>query len=174
MTSNYCIECGVDMGPSNPRQLCCKSYCDKSYCDKSYCDKSYCNDDKSICIDDDKSICIDDDKSICIDEDKSICIDEDKSICNDDKSICIDDDKSVYNDDKSVYNDDKSFYEPEPDAVAQDEPSSPHTDELEAIQTYKKYRNEHIHALSTLEAKVAHLEKQVNWLMKSSSSSSSL
>ena len=138
MSSNYCIECGVDMGPSNPRQLCCKSYCDKSYCDKSYC-----NDDKSICIDDDKSICIDD-----------------KSVYNDDKS--------VYNDDKSVYNDDKSFYEP--DAVAQDEPSSPHTDELEAIQ---KYRNEHIHALSALEAKVAHLEKQVNWLMKSSSSSSS-
>lgn len=117
MSSNYCIECGVDMGPSNPRQLCCKSYCDKSYCVQSY-----------------------------------------------------------YNDDKSFCNDDKSFYEP--DAVAQDEPSSPftlpHTEpeiedgepEIEVIQKYKKYRNEHIHALSTLEAKVAHLEKQVNWLIQ--------
>jgi hypothetical protein len=25
--SNYCIECGVDMGPMNPRQLCGKWYC---------------------------------------------------------------------------------------------------------------------------------------------------
>lgn len=34
MTSNYCIECGVDMGPSNPRQLCCKTYCDNSFGDE--------------------------------------------------------------------------------------------------------------------------------------------
>ena len=25
--SCYCIECGVDMGPHNPRQLCGKTYC---------------------------------------------------------------------------------------------------------------------------------------------------
>jgi hypothetical protein len=25
--TNYCIECGVDMGPMNPRQLCGKWYC---------------------------------------------------------------------------------------------------------------------------------------------------
>jgi hypothetical protein len=25
--SNYCISCGVDMGPMNPRQYCCKTYC---------------------------------------------------------------------------------------------------------------------------------------------------
>jgi hypothetical protein len=25
--SCYCIECGVDMGPQNPRQLCGKTYC---------------------------------------------------------------------------------------------------------------------------------------------------
>jgi transcription elongation factor Elf1 len=24
---NLCINCGVDMGADNPRQLCCKSYC---------------------------------------------------------------------------------------------------------------------------------------------------
>lgn len=152
MSSNYCIECGVDMGPSNPRQLCCKSYCDNSF---YYDDKSFCIDDKSI-SNDEKSICIDD---------KSISNDA-KSICNDEKSFCIDV--------KSFCNDDKSFYEP--DALAQDEPSSPFTEpefeELEVIQKCKKYPNEHIHALSTLEAKVAHLEKQVNWLMKSSSSSS--
>ena len=23
----HCVECGEDMGPHNPRQLCCKSYC---------------------------------------------------------------------------------------------------------------------------------------------------
>ena len=25
--SNLCVECGVDMGPNNPRQLCGKTYC---------------------------------------------------------------------------------------------------------------------------------------------------
>ncbi len=25
--ANYCILCGVDMGPQNPRQLCRKTYC---------------------------------------------------------------------------------------------------------------------------------------------------
>lgn len=25
---NLCVECGVDMGPNNPRQYCCKTYCD--------------------------------------------------------------------------------------------------------------------------------------------------
>ena len=25
--SNYCLDCGVDMGPMNPRQLCGKWYC---------------------------------------------------------------------------------------------------------------------------------------------------
>ncbi|ADO67450.1 hypothetical protein crov416 [Cafeteria roenbergensis virus] len=24
---NKCVECGADMGPSNPRQLCGKTYC---------------------------------------------------------------------------------------------------------------------------------------------------
>lgn len=25
--SNYCVECGIDMGPQNPRQLCGKYQC---------------------------------------------------------------------------------------------------------------------------------------------------
>lgn len=25
--SNYCVSCGCDLGPTNPRQLCCKTYC---------------------------------------------------------------------------------------------------------------------------------------------------
>ena len=24
---NLCVECGIDMGPENPRQLCYKTYC---------------------------------------------------------------------------------------------------------------------------------------------------
>tara|TARA_A100001015_G_scaffold286432_1_gene355091 strand:- start:53 stop:457 length:405 start_codon:yes stop_codon:yes gene_type:complete len=28
-TRNLCIVCKVDMGPNNPRQLCCKTYCDQ-------------------------------------------------------------------------------------------------------------------------------------------------
>ena len=27
--SNYCVDCGVDMGPQNPRQLCGKTICEK-------------------------------------------------------------------------------------------------------------------------------------------------
>ena len=27
LESNYCVSCGVDMGPSNPRQYCRKTYC---------------------------------------------------------------------------------------------------------------------------------------------------
>lgn len=30
----HCIECGVDMGPDNPRQYCRKSYCENSYWSK--------------------------------------------------------------------------------------------------------------------------------------------
>lgn len=26
--TNYCIECGIDMGPQNPRQLCGKIFCE--------------------------------------------------------------------------------------------------------------------------------------------------
>lgn len=29
--SYYCVECGSDMGPHNPRQLCGKWYCKTSY-----------------------------------------------------------------------------------------------------------------------------------------------
>ena len=25
--TNFCLECGIDMGPQNPRQLCGKTYC---------------------------------------------------------------------------------------------------------------------------------------------------
>ena len=25
---NKCVQCGVDMGPQNPRQLCRKTYCE--------------------------------------------------------------------------------------------------------------------------------------------------
>lgn len=25
--TNFCVECGIDMGPQNPRQLCGKSRC---------------------------------------------------------------------------------------------------------------------------------------------------
>ena len=27
---NLCLDCGVDMGPTNPRQLCGKTYCNNS------------------------------------------------------------------------------------------------------------------------------------------------
>ncbi len=27
----HCLECGEDMGPTNPRQLCGKSYCRNNY-----------------------------------------------------------------------------------------------------------------------------------------------
>lgn len=27
LCTNYCVECGVDMGPCNPRQLCGKTVC---------------------------------------------------------------------------------------------------------------------------------------------------
>ncbi len=27
----HCLECGDDMGPTNPRQLCGKSYCRNNY-----------------------------------------------------------------------------------------------------------------------------------------------
>ncbi len=26
--TNYCVECGIDMGPQNPRQLCGKIFCE--------------------------------------------------------------------------------------------------------------------------------------------------
>jgi hypothetical protein len=29
---NRCVECGVDMGEMNPRQLCCKVYCENAFC----------------------------------------------------------------------------------------------------------------------------------------------
>ena len=28
---NLCVECSVDMGPTNPRQLCGKTYCNNSW-----------------------------------------------------------------------------------------------------------------------------------------------
>lgn len=27
----HCMQCGVNMGPNNPRQLCCKYYCPEAY-----------------------------------------------------------------------------------------------------------------------------------------------
>ena len=27
----HCLQCGIDMGPQNPRQLCGKSYCYNDY-----------------------------------------------------------------------------------------------------------------------------------------------
>jgi hypothetical protein len=27
MSQNFCVVCKLDLGPENPRQLCCKSYC---------------------------------------------------------------------------------------------------------------------------------------------------
>jgi len=32
----HCLECGIDMGKHNPRQLCCKSYCALNFITMGY------------------------------------------------------------------------------------------------------------------------------------------